>query len=103
MYMYALDMYMHVSQSIFTGGSKDFYFTHVRPVRKLFENGGVDFASKVAEVLKKADEGGRGEGGTPTLFFSVSNFFLLQFSRHGVGVSSYITNLYNKHARQKKK
>ena len=29
-------------------------------------------------------------------------FFLRQVSRHGVGVSSYITNLYNKHARKKK-
>ena len=34
--------------------------------------------------------------GAPTLFFFLLNFFLARFSRNGVGVSSYITNLYNK-------
>ena len=36
-------------------------------------------------------------GGLPHIFFSFRKFFL-QFSRHGVGASSYITNLSDKQA-----
>ena len=83
---------------------------------KLFEKGGADCApgpyavfffftgpppaSKVAQVLKKLMS--TGEGGTPTLFFP-SLKILGQVSRHGVGISSYITNLYNKQASNNKK
>ena len=44
---------------------------------------------------EKAGGGGGGGGGNPTCLFSFSN--VGQFSRHGVGVSLYVTNLYNKH------
>ena len=59
---------------------------------------------------EKADEHsvggveGGGGGWLPTLFFP---FYWKQiggqFSRHGVGVSSYITNIYNKQAKNNKK
>ena len=60
------------------------------------------FASRVAQVLKNLMGGGGGGGGG----WRLRHFENLgQFSRHWVGVSSYmyITNLYNKHASKKKK
>ena len=46
---------------------------------------------------------GGGGGGSPTLFsFFPSSKFVGQFSRHGVGVSSYVTNLSDKQASKNK-
>ena len=57
--------------------------------------GGGGHIASLAPGLKKSLSGGRG-GGSNTFF--ASSKFLGQFSRHGVGVSSYITNLSDKQA-----
>ena len=46
--------------------------------------------------------GGGGGGGTPTLFLFFLQKKFSQFSRHGVGVSLYLTDLSDKQASKKK-
>ena len=81
-------------------------------LRKLFEKGGADFAPGPYAAIffigppalesraspEKADERGGGDSDT---FFSLLKKF--RYFRHGIGVSSYIINLYNKHSSKKNK
>ena len=56
---------------------------------------------KAWDNLHKEVSGGGGGGGDSNTFYSFLQI-LGQFSSHGVGVSSYITNIYNKQATKKK-
>ena len=56
----------------------------------------MDAGCDAAPDLKKGSRGGGG-GGVPILFFLLTKRFD-QFYRHGVGVSSYMTNISDKQA-----
>ena len=72
--------------------------THLHWCTQYFFKGGVCMQAVMpCQPWKSSLSGGGGGGESPThliFFFFFLNFFLLQFSRHGVGVSSYITKKY---------
>ena len=62
------------------------YYSFIRPVRSFLKRG--------CRFFYRSAAGGGGGGGGLQHFFSLLKICSRQFSRHGVGVSSYITNLY---------
>ena len=86
---------------------KDIWTVYVQAHKKLFEKGGADFElgqyTVILFLFEKLRKSWKSWWGGDSDHFFPFLTILGQFSRHGVGVSSYITNLYNKQANNKKR